>query len=348
MTELVPMNFASDNANGASPQILAALSTASDGAAPSYGDDPITARVTQRLSQIFERDVAVFPVVTGTAANSLALATLCPPYGAVFCHKESHIAVDECGAPEFFTGGARLVLLEGADAKIAPAAIEQALPNFQRGVHSSKPSAVSITQSTELGTVYKPQEIKALSDCAHGNGMTLHMDGARFANALAHLKCSPADITWRAGVDALSFGATKNGALCAEAVVFFDKARVGDFEYRRKKGGHLISKMRFISAQLDAYLEDGLWLEQATRANGLAATLADGLKAVPGVTLGHPVEGNAVFAWIPNAMAARLRENGARFYDWTVAADGRTLVRLVLSFATPQDDVAKFLAVARA
>jgi threonine aldolase len=341
------MNFASDNAYGAAPQILAALSAASEGAVPSYGDDPITARVTRRLSEIFERDVMVFPVVTGTAANSLALATLCPPYGAVFCHQESHIAVDECGAPEFYTGGARLVLLDGMDAKIAPAAIESALPNFQRGVHSSKPSAVSITQSTELGTVYKPGEIKALADCAHANGMALHMDGARFANALAYLKCKPADITWRAGVDALSFGATKNGALCAEAVVFFDRARVGDFEYRRKKGGHLISKMRFISAQLDAYLEDGLWLKQAERANTLAAMLADGLKAIGGVTLDHPVEGNAVFAWIPNAMAAQLREKGARFYDWTVGTDGRTLVRLVLSFATPEEDVTRFGAAAR-
>ena len=341
------MNFSSDNAYGAAPQILAALTVASEGAVLSYGDDPITARVTARLSQIFECEVTAYPMVTGTAANSLALATLCPPYGAVFCHQESHIAVDECGAPEFYTGGARLVLLDGADAKISPAAIEQALPNFQRGVHSSKPSAVSITQSTELGTVYKPAEIKALADCAHGNGMTLHMDGARFANALAYLKCHPADITWRAGVDALSFGATKNGALCAEAVVFFDKARVGDFEYRRKKGGHLISKMRFISAQLDAYLADDLWLKQAERANARAALLADGLKAIDGVTLGHPVEGNAVFASMPNTMIARLREKGARFYDWAAEADERTLVRLVLSFATPEEDVLRFLAAAR-
>lgn len=341
------MNFSSDNAYGAAPQILAALLAASEGAVPSYGDDPITARVTERLSQIFERDVTVFPVVTGTAANSLALATLCPPYGAVFCHQESHIAVDECGAPEFYSGGARLVLLEGADAKIAPDAIESALPNFQRGVHSSKPSVISITQSTELGTVYKLAEVKALADCAHHNGMTLHMDGARFANALAHLKCKPADITWRAGVDALSFGATKNGAICAEAVMFFDKARAGDFAYRRKKGGHLISKMRFISAQLDAYLEEGLWLKQAERANTLATTLADGLKVIDGVTLAHPVEGNAVFAWMPNATVAQLRKKGAYFYDWTVGTDGRTLVRLVLSFATPEEDVAKFVAAAR-
>jgi threonine aldolase len=239
------------------------------------------------------------------------------------------------------------VLLDGARAKIAPAAIESALPNFQRGVHGSKPSVVSITQSTERGVSYKPDEIKALADCAHENGMALHMDGARFANAVAYLKCKPADITWRAGVDVLSFGATKNGALCAEAVVFFDKTRVGDFEYRRKKGGHLISKMRFISAQLEAYLDGDLWLKQAARANDLARTLGDGLKGIAGVTLGHPVEGNAVFAWMPDAMIARLREKGALFHDWTAGSDGRTLVRLVLSFATPQEDVARFLAAAR-
>jgi threonine aldolase len=341
------MNFASDNAYGAAPQILAALTSASEGAVSSYGDDPITARVRTQLSEIFEREVAVFPVVTGTAANSLALATLCPPYGAVFCHKESHIAVDECGAPEFFSGGARLVLLDGEDAKITPAEIERVLPNFQRGVHSSKPSAVSITQATELGTAYAPDEIAAIADCAHANGMALHMDGARFANALVNLKCTPADMTWRSGVDALSFGATKNGALCAEAVVFFDPSRVADFEYRRKKAGHLISKMRFISAQLDAYLENDLWLKQAARANGLAAALANGLKDIAGVTLDHPVQGNAVFVWMPNTLVTRLRDSGARFYDWTAGTDGRTLVRLVLSFATPEDDVNQFLAAAR-
>ena len=342
------MNFSSDNAYGAAPQILAALAAASDGAVPSYGDDPITARVRARLSDVFEHDVFVFPVATGTAANSLSLATLCPPYGAVFCHAESHIAVDECAAPEFFTGGAKLVLLQGCDAKIIPATIEAALPNFQRGVHSPRPSVVSITQATELGTVYTPDEVQAIARCAHASGMALHMDGARFANALAHLNCEPADLTWRAGVDVLSFGATKNGALCAEAVIFFDKARVGDFEYRRKKGGHLISKMRFIAAQLDAYLDGGLWLKQAMRANALAARLEEGLRAIDGVTLGHPVQANAVFAWMPKTLAAKLRDKGARFYDWAHDADGRVLIRLVLSFATPEDDVSRFLDAARA
>jgi len=340
------MNFASDNAYGASPQILAALTTASTGAVPSYGDDAITARVRERLATIFGREVAAYPVVTGTAANSLALATLCPPYGAVLCHAESHIAVDECAAPEFFTGGAKLVHLEGGGGKITPAAIEAVLPGYARGVHSAKPSAVSITQATEYGTIYKPDEIKAIADTAHKHGMALHMDGARFANALATLGCGAADITWKAGVDALSFGATKNGALCAEAVIFFDKARAQEFEYRRKKAGHLISKMRFISAQLDAYLEDDLWLANAKRANALAKKLGDGLAAIPGVTLAHSVEGNGVFVWFPKPLAAHLHKIGAKFYDWASEPE-RVMARLVVSFATPETDVAKFIEAAK-
>jgi len=342
------MNFASDNAYGAAPEILAALGAASAGAVPSYGDDEITARVTARLSEIFGRAVAAYPVITGTAANSLALATLCPPHGAIFCHAESHIAVDECAAPEFFTHGAKLVPLEGHGGKIAPKDIEAVLPNYQRGVHSSKPSVVAITQLSELGTTYTPSEVAAIAEFAHARGMSVHMDGARFANSLAYLGCDAADITWRAGVDALSFGATKNGALCAEAVVFFDKEKAADFEYRRKKSGHLLSKMRFISAQLDAYLEGGLWLKNAKRANALAKELADGLKAVKGVTLGHPVEGNQLFPHMPDALVARLRGAGARFYDWAPSADGRTQVRLVTSFATPEADVAKFVKLASA
>jgi len=339
------MNFTSDNAYGASAEILAALVAANDGTVPSYGGDAITARLTARFCEIFEREVAVFPVVSGTAANALALATLCPPYGAVLCHQESHIALDECAAPEFFTGGGRLVLLPGEGGKIAPGAIEAALPQYRRGIHSSKPSVVSITQASELGMVYRPDEVAALAACAHTNGMTLHMDGARFANALAHLGCSPADLTWRAGVDALSFGATKNGALLAEAVVFFGDAR--DFEYRRKQAGHLISKMRFLSAQLEAYLKDGSWLKTAARANALAQRLGEGLAGTAGAQLAYPVEANGVFVRLPNATVARLRQRGARFLDWAQPSDGRTLIRLVCSFATPEEDIAKFLEAAR-
>ena len=278
-------------------------------------------------------------------AHLLALATLCPPHGAVFCHHESHIALDECAAPEFFTGGARLVLLPGEGGKITPATIQAALPNYQRGIHSPKPSVVSITQATEFGTVYRPDEIAALGACAHDNGMAMHMDGARFANALVHLKCQPADLTWRAGVDALSFGATKNGALMAEAVVFFANAR--DFEYRRKKAAHLISKMRFLSAQLEAYLQDGRWLTTAAQANALAQKLGEGLAKIAGAEIAHPVEANGVFVRLPDVTVARLRQRGASFLDWAPSEDGRTLVRLVCSFATPEEDIAKFLEAAR-
>jgi threonine aldolase len=341
------MNFASDNSYGAWPEIVAAIGAAATGAVPSYGDDALTAKVRARLAELFEREPVVFPVISGTAANALALATLVPPHGAIFCHGESHIAVDECGAPEFFTHGAKLVPLEGEGAKLVPETLERALGHFQKGfVHHVQPACLSITQSTELGTVYRPGEIAALSALAHAHGMKVHMDGARFANALAHLGCTPAEATWRAGVDAMSFGATKNGALGAEAVIFFNPAEARDFEYRRKKAGHLLSKMRFISAQLDAYLEGTRWLDRAACANGLARKLAEGLRGVPGVELAHPVEANAVFAYLPDAMVARLRRQGAVFYDWSPPKGGRTLVRLVASFATPDEDVMRFLEVA--
>ncbi len=342
------MNFASDNAYGAMPEILAALTRAGEGPARSYGDDGITARVRTRLRDIFEHEVFVYPVVTGTAANALSLATLVPPHGAILCHAESHIAVDECGAPEFFTHGAKLVTLEGDHAKISPEAIERALAHFQKGfVHHAQPAAVSLTQATERGAVYSQAELGAIADTARKHGLKLHVDGARFANALVSLNASPADLTWRAGVNALSFGATKNGALAAEAVIFFDIKDVADFEYRRKKSGHLLSKMRFVSAQLDAYLEDGRWLKAATHANGLARKLGEGLARIPGAELASPVQANAVFARLPDATVARLRKAGAVFYDWAPPKDGKTLIRLVLSFATPEEAVDRFVAAAR-
>lgn len=341
------MNFLSDNAYGAWPEIVAAVAKAGSGYAPSYGDDPLTASVKARLSALFERDIAMFPVISGTAANALALATLCPPHGAVFCHAESHIAADECGAPEFFTHGAKLVLVEGEGAKLKPAALEKALGHFLKGfVHHVQPAVLSLTQSTELGTVYTPAEIAALSGIAHKHGMKVHMDGARFANALAHLSVAPAEVTWRAGVDVLSFGATKNGAMGAEAVIFFNPADVRDFEYRRKKAGHLLSKMRFVSAQLDAYLTGDTWLSHAAHANRLAQRLADGLKQAKGARIVHPVEANAVFVSLPDAEVQRLRDGGALFYDWGPPADGRTLIRLVTSFATPSEAVDRFLDLA--
>ena len=342
------MNFASDNAYGAWPEIVAAIADAAGGAVSSYGEDAITAKLQGKFSALFEREVAVFPVISGTAANALALATLTPQHGAIFCHAESHIAVDECGAPEFFTHGAKLIALEGENAKLAPVALESALAHFHKGfVHHVQPACISITQASELGTVYTRGEIAALSSLARAHAMKVHMDGARFANALATLGCSPAEATWRAGVDVLSFGATKNGALGAEAVIFFDPKNAGDVEYRRKKSGHLISKMRFVSAQLDAYLEDDRWLAAAKRANALATRLAEGLGDVAQAEIAHAVDANAVFARLPQAMIERLRSHGAQFYDWAPPEAGRTLVRLVTSFATPLEDVEQFLKIAR-
>jgi|SRR5581483_4254467 len=341
------MDFSSDNSYGALPEMFEALSRANAGAMVSYGEDEITARLQAHMSAFFGRKVAAFPVLTGTAANAIALATLCPPHGAIFCHAQSHIAVDECAAPEFFTHGAKLVLLEGACGRLSPAAIEAVLPEFQRGVHAPKPCVISITEASESGTVYRPADIAALAALAKRHGLRLHMDGARLFNALAYLGCDPADLTWKAGVDALSFGATKNGALAAEAVVFFDPAAAADFEYRRKKGGHLLSKMRFVSAQWEAMLEAGRWREAAARANGLAARLAAGLRGVPGAEIACPVEANAVFVRLPDAVVTKLRKAGARFYDWAPSQNGRTLIRLVCSFATPESAVAGFVAAAR-
>src|SRR6266700_6733954 len=268
------MEFASDNAAGVAPSILDALVCANTGFAVAYGDDASTQRLERRFSELFERDVAVFLVSTGTAANALALAHLTPPWGTVLCHAEAHAIVHECGAPEFFGGGLRLLGVEGRGGKLAPPAVTVALDrHFGLRPHQMVPGALSLTQASEFGTIYQIDEIAALSALAHSRGMTVHMDGARFANAVARLGASPAEASWRAGVDVLSFGATKGGALAAEAVVFFDPARAAAMAERRKRGGHLVSKHRFIAAQFDAFLADGLWLRLAAHANRMADRL---------------------------------------------------------------------------
>jgi threonine aldolase len=342
------MNFASDNAYGALPQVMDALVAANDGALKPYGADPFTQGLPALFASLFGREVAVFPAVTGTATNALALAVLTPPHGAVLCHAESHIVVQECGAPEFYAHGAKLIGIAGENGKLTAQALARAADALPRGVvHSVQPFTVSVSQPTELGTLYSLEEIAAIAAVCRARGLKLHMDGARFANALAALNASPAEASWRCGVDVLSFGASKGGTLGAEAVVFFDPAAAADFEYRRKKGGHLVSKMRFVSAQLAAYVAGGAWLEAAARANALAARLAAGLGAIEGVTIAVPVQTNMVFARLPVALAARLRGAGAIFYDWRPPADGQVLARLATSFATPEDDVAKFLDFAK-
>jgi threonine aldolase len=341
----VSKNFASDNVTGIAPEILAAIAAANEGAAESYGDDPITGRVAARLAEIFEHEVAVFPVATGTAANALALAALTPPWGAVFCHEQSHIAVDEANAPEFYSGGAKLVTLPGADGKLSAETIERQLPGGLGVVHHAQPAAVSLTQATECGTAYRPAEIAAIAEAAHRHGLAVHMDGARFANALSFLGCSPADVTWRAGVDALSFGATKNGALAAEAIVFFDPAKAQSLPFRRKRAGHLFSKMRFLSAQLDAYLADGLWLRNAAQANAMAARLVRGLAQLPGSRLRHPVEANEIFLELPEPVIAGLLADGFKFYRW--GGQDSTCIRLVTAWNTHAESVDGMIAAAR-
>ena len=341
------MNFSSDNATGISPEILAAIEAANAGPAMAYGNDEVTTRAVRALSELFERELEAFPVATGTAANALALSVLTPPYGLIYCHRHAHIEEDECGAPELFSGGAKLHLLDGAHGKFGPETLARALAAAGPGVeHHPQPAAVSITQATEAGTVHTAAEIAAIAEVAHGAGLKLHMDGARFANAAVHLDASPAEISWRAGVDVLSFGATKNGAMAAEAVLFFDPAFAADFRYRRKRGGHLFSKMRFLSAQLLAYATGELWRRNAERANAMAARLARGLAALPGAELAHPVEANEVFVTLPEPVIAGLAEAGAVFHRWGGPAS--PTIRLVTAFDTEAGAVDGALAAARA
>jgi threonine aldolase len=320
------MGFSSDNIAGASPEVMAALLRASTGQAQPYGADDCTLTVQRRLADLFEHEVDVLLVPTGTAANSLSLAALTPPWGAVLCHAQSHIANDECGAPEFYTHGARLMLLSGADAKIDPVELAEQARRKVGDVHSVQPSCVSITQATETGSVYTLDEIQAIGSVCRDAGLPLHMDGARFANALVSLDCTPAEMTWKAGVEILSFGATKNGVLGAEAIV-------------------MLSKMRLLSAQMEAYLDDGLWLRNARQANAMAARLAAGMQGLPGVTLQGKADANILFCQLPAPAIDGLLADGFRFYHdrW-----GPGIVRLVTSFATTEQDVDHFLSALRA
>ena len=324
--------FKSDNTAAVCPEILAALTTANHGTALAYGADRWSEALDTVFGKFFETDVRVFAVSSGTAANSLALATFCPPWGTVLCHAESHIERDECRAPEFFTGGAKLSLVGGAGAKITASDLRARLDWFEPHVHGVQPRALSITQSTERGAVYTAAEIRALADIAHGRGMIVHMDGARFANAVVAQDVSPAELSWKAGVDVLSFGVIKNGGMNAEAVVFFDPTRVGDFEFRRKRAGQLACKGRYAALQLTTYLESGIWKRNAERANRLAARIA---AAAPGL-LSVPAETNQVFMQLgEQRIAALSREFG--FYPWGPTGSGEA--RFVCSWDTPDEDV---------
>ncbi|MDB5394934.1 MAG: ltaE [Rhodospirillales bacterium] len=341
MSDPRSLDFRSDNVAGVPPEILAALAAANQGTDSSYGDDAITRRLEAQLADLFEHDVVVFPVATGSAANALALANVVPGWGSILCHREAHIATDECGAPEFYSSGAKLVVLDGTHGKLQASTIDRHLARDIRGVHHVQPMAVSISQSTEAGTCYRPDEIAAIGEICRRHNLKFHMDGARFANAQATLGCTPAEATWRAGIDILSLGLTKNGAMAAEAVVFFDTTLAKNFDYRRKRGGHLFSKMRFVSAQLEAQLTAGLWLRLAEHANRMAGLIAAAIGKIPGVKLLHPVQANELFILMPDVAIAALEAAGHRFYRWE-AAEG-PCVRLVTAFNTKEDDVEAFI-----
>lgn len=324
------IDFRSDNTHGASPEILEALTRAAAGTMTSYGGDAVTDRVRQRCRDLFAHDVEVFPVLTGTAGNALAIASMTPPWGGVFCHEDAHIHRDELGAPEFFTHGAKLITIAGADGKLHADDVARTVHAIGEEGRTAIPSCLSITQATEAGTVYRPEEIRAIAEAAR---IGVHMDGARFANALVTLNCAPADITWRAGVDVLVLGGTKNGAMAAEVIVVFRKELAEQIAPRWHRGGHRLSKTRFLSAQLDAYLADDLWLRNARRANAAAQRLAE---RIPAEVL-RPVEANVVFVRFTRAMAASLEQQGFLFYDWPIFGEGA--VRLVTGFDTTDEEV---------
>lgn len=349
------MQFMSDNTAPAAPAVMAAVVAANDGHARSYGAEDAMARVTARIRTLFEAPEAeVQLVATGTAANALSLACLTPPWGAVLCHAGAHVNSDECGAPEFYTAGAKLIPLAGDDGRIAPAALQAALATLGgASVHNVQGAALSLTNATEAGTIYRAAAVAALTRPAQAAGLAVHMDGARFANALATAGGTPAALTWQAGIDVLTLGGTKGGCLGVEAIIFFDPARARDFGFRRKRAGHLFSKHRYLSAQMAAWLDDGLWLDLAARANDAAQILAAGLAAVPGVTLAHPVEANAVFARCPRALHRAALAGGAEYHlwDWDATLEGPDdeplLARLVCNWSTAPAEVAALLALLR-
>jgi threonine aldolase len=314
--------FASDNYSGICPEAWNALAEANSGHVPGYGDDPYTSRAADLLRDLFETDCEVFFVFNGTSANSLALATCCQSYHSILCHQLAHVETDECGAPEFFSNGTKLLCLPGDDGKISPAEIEHVVKK-RTDIHFPKPRAVSITQATEVGTVYSPDEIKAIWARAKSLNLRLHMDGARFANAVASLGCKPKEITWQAGIDILCFGGTKNGMAVGECVVFFNRDLAREFEWRCKQAGQLASKMRFLSAPWVGLLTDGAWLRHATHANAMAALLEERLRDLPGVRLLFPRQANGVFAELPPQAIATLRAKGWLFYTFIGAGGCR-------------------------
>jgi threonine aldolase len=314
MTEK-PQQFASDNYAGICPEAWAAMAKANEGSAPAYGEDFWTKKAADAFRNLFEAECEIFFVFNGTAANSLALSSVCQSFHSVICSSAAHVETDECGAPEFFSNGAKLLTAASADGRLTPELL-RALATSRSDIHFPKPSAASITQATETGLVYSVEQVRAISFVCRELDLKLHMDGARFANACAALDCAPADITWRAGVDVLCFGGAKNGLALGEAVIFFDRALAKDFEYRCKQSGQLASKMRFLAAPWFGLLESGAWLRNARHANACARKLADTIRGIPGISLAFPVEANAVFLKAPEPALEALRQKGWRFYTF--------------------------------
>jgi threonine aldolase len=331
--------FASDNNAGCCPEVFEALKNANPGHAAGYGSDAITAKAKELFRALFETDCETFFVFNGTAANSLAIGSFCSRHHSVLCHRHSHIESDECNAPGFLNQGLRIVSVDGADGKIDLANLREALRG-RREIHASQPRVVSLTNTTELGTLYRPDEIAELADFAKSNRLTVHVDGARFANAVASAGCTPAELTWKAGVDVLVLGGTKNGLVFGEAVVFFQNQDAADFLYRMKQSGQLASKMRFLAAQWIGLLSGGKWLQYARHANTMAERLYSQLSQVAAVELFIPREGNAVFAKIPEPIVSRLYELGWRFYT-DVGPGGAA--RLMCSWDTTEEDVDRFM-----
>ena len=333
------VKFASDNVAGACPEVLDAILKANDGDRAPYGDDEISKNLQDKFSEIFEKEVIVFPTSSGTAANALALSTMTPSFGNIYCHKLSHINVDECGAPEFYTGGAKLVNLNGVNGKITAEELNKSISG-KGVVHHTQPSSVSITQLCETGEAYELDEIKKISEIAHNHKLNMHMDGARFANALVSLDCSPAEMTWKSGIDVLSFGATKNGCLAAEAIIFFKPELVGNLPFLMKRAGHLLSKMSFVSAQLDAYITNEVWLRNAKHANAMGKKLSQGLEQHKNIELAYPTDANEIFVKIPKDIIDQLNSEGYTINDdeW----DGKA-VRLVSAWNTSLSDIETFL-----
>ncbi|MCR9086024.1 MAG: beta-eliminating lyase-related protein [Rhodobacteraceae bacterium] len=346
------MQFASDNSGPVHPKVMEALARANTGYAPSYGADPLMDTVREHVREVFEApQAAVYLVATGTTANALSLASLCQPWQTIFCTDVAHIHEDECGAPEFYTSGAKLTLVPSVQGIMAADDLRAVIAATQLGgVHGVQRGPVSITQGTERGTAYTRDQIGALCDVARSYGLPVHLDGARFANALVALECSPAEITWKAGIDAVSFGGTKNGLMGVEAVVLFDPALAWEFELRRKRAGHLFSKHRYLSAQMAAYLEDGLWLDMATRANAACAALAAGLEHVDQVALHHAPVINTLYGDWPRHIHQRLHEAGAVYHvtEGVLTGDDpeeRLSARLVCDWSAAPEATAEFLAL---